>query len=80
MSAETYTPRGVEFGKSKKKIFSIGGFFKFLFLGLLLAFLVVPLIYNVTTAFKPLDEMVKYPPPIFVKNPTLQNFVDMVMV
>lgn len=70
----------MEFGKQKKKWFSIGGFFKFLFLGLLLAFLVLPLIYNFTTAFKPLEEMIKYPPPIFVKNPTLQNFVDMVMV
>ena len=45
-----------------------------------MAFLVLPLIYNFTTAFKPLDEMIKYPPPIFVKKPTLQNFVDMVMV
>lgn len=70
----------MEFGKTKKKWFSIGGFFKFLFLGLLLAFLVLPLIYNFSTAFKPLEEMIKYPPPIFVKNPTLQNFVDMVLV
>lgn len=80
ISTETYTPTGVEFGKKKKFSFSIGGFFKMIMLGLLLAFLVVPLIYNFTTAFKPLEEMIKYPPPIFVKRPTFQNFVDMVHV
>lgn len=83
MSTNTFVPRGVEFGKSKrekKKVFTVGWFFKTLFLGLLLAFLIVPLIYNFTYAFKPLNEMIQYPPPIFVKNPTFQNFVDMVLV
>lgn len=84
MSSNTYVPRGVEFGQKKReenrKLISIGGIFKFLGLGLLLAFLIVPLIYNFTMAFKPLSEMIKYPPPIFVKNPTLQNFVDMFIV
>ena len=84
MSSNTYVPRGVEFGQKKReenrKLISIGGIFKFLGLGLLLAFLIVPLIYNLTMAFKPLSEMIKYPPPVFVKNPTLQNFVDMFVV
>ena len=84
MSSNTYVPRGVEFGQKKReenrKLISIGGIFKFLGLGLLLAFLIVPLIYNFTMAFKPLSEMIKYPPPIFVKNPTFQNFVDMFVV
>ncbi len=80
----TYVPRGVEFGKTKReerrKLITIGGIFKFLGLGLLLCFLIVPLIYNLTMAFKPLHEMNLYPPPIFVKNPTLQNFADMFIV
>lgn len=63
MSSNTYVPRGVEFGQKKReekrKLISIGGIFKFLGLGLLLAFLIVPLIYNFTMAFKPLSEMIK---------------------
>ncbi len=80
MSAKVYTPRGVEFGKLKAPKFTIGKFFKFIFLAILLAFLVIPLIYTMTQAFKPLDELAKYPPPIFPEKWTLQNFVDMVNV
>ncbi len=71
----------MEFGKKEKKsIFTIGNFFKLIGLALLFAFLVVPLIYTLLNAFKPLEEMIKYPPPIFPHNWTIQNFVDMVIV
>ena len=70
----------MDFRHRNSKRFTVGDFFKYLFLLLLLAFLILPLIYNFTTALKPLDELIKYPPPIFVKNPTIQNFVDMVRV
>ncbi len=60
--------------------FTVGDFFKYLFLLLLLCFLLLPLVYNFTTAFKPISELIKYPPPIFVKNPTFQNFIDMFQV
>src|SRR5215471_16782373 len=42
--------------------------------GLFFAF---PLVFNINHAFKPLNEIFKYPPNIFVRNPTLNNFQDL---
>ncbi len=38
------------------------------------AFMLLPLIYIVSNAFKPLDELFVFPPRFFVINPTLDNF------
>lgn len=46
----------------------------FSFLLLLGAFSVLPLIYCICTAFKPLDELLIFPPRFFVSRPTLENF------
>lgn len=35
----------------------------------------MPLIYCIVTAFKPLEELLVYPPKLYVVNPTLQNFM-----
>lgn len=43
-------------------------------LTLLALFTSMPLIYMVTTAFKPLRELYIFPPTFFTKHPTLQNF------
>ncbi|HHW45516.1 MAG TPA: carbohydrate ABC transporter permease [Clostridiales bacterium] len=43
----------------------------------LACFMALPLVYLVVTAFKPLDELFLFPPRFFVKNPTLQNFTDL---
>lgn len=48
----------------------------FLVLIPLAAFMALPIIYIVSTAFKPLDELFAYPPRFFVKRPTLDNFKD----
>jgi len=40
-------------------------------------FMVLPLVMIVNNALKPLDELFQYPPKIFVKNPTLENFSDL---
>lgn len=45
---------------------------------LMLAFTALPLIYVVLTAFKPLDELLRFPPTFFVSRPTLTNFTDLV--
>ncbi len=37
-------------------------------------FMVLPIIYIFTTAFKPADELFKFPPSFFVKNPTFDNY------
>jgi len=40
-------------------------------------FMVLPLVMIVNNALKPLDELFQYPPKVFVKNPTLENFTDL---
>ena len=37
-------------------------------------FMVLPLIYSVVTSFKPLDELLAFPPKFFVTRPTLHNY------
>ena len=49
----------------------------FAFLILMGAFMMLPLVYVVTTAFKPLNEILAYPPKFFVQSPTLNNFRDL---
>jgi len=45
----------------------------------LVSFTVLPLVYLVCTAFKPLDELFVYPPRFYVKNPTMKNFSDLLV-
>lgn len=40
---------------------------------------ILPIVYMVSTAFKPLEEMFLYPPRFFVRHPTLRNFADLVI-
>ena len=48
----------------------------FIFLLLICAFMILPMLYAFINAFKPLDELFLYPPRFFVRNPTWQNFSD----
>ncbi len=52
----------------------VGTFFYFTFIFLAGAFTVLPLIYCICTSFKPLDELLVFPPRFLVHNPTLQNY------
>ena len=45
-----------------------------LFVAFVMAF---PIIYAVSSALKPLDELFKFPPRVFPQNPTLDNFSDL---
>ncbi len=45
----------------------------------MVCFTALPLVYLVSTAFKPLDELFLYPPRFFVQNPTTKNFSDLVV-
>lgn len=40
-------------------------------------FMALPLVMIVNNALKPLDEIFQYPPKIFVRNPSLENFSDL---
>ena len=37
-------------------------------------FMVLPLIYSIVTSFKPLDELLAFPPKFFVTRPTIHNY------
>lgn len=51
---------------------------KFYFILVPLAiFMILPVVYIINNAFKPLGELFAFPPRIFVKNPTLDNFKDL---
>lgn len=52
----------------------------FMILALFGAFMAIPLIYAFNNAFKPLDELFIFPPKFFVRNPTFDNFFDLVAV
>lgn len=54
-----------------------GNFFTVLFLLLIGAFMVLPMIYAVSNALKPTDELFRFPPKLFPDNPTTQNFKDL---
>lgn len=48
-----------------------------IFLVLLAAFMLLPLVFVVSNAFKPLDELFIYPPRLLVNKPTMDNFSSM---
>ena len=49
----------------------------FIVLSLLGIIFMLPLVYSVSQAFKPLDELWTYPPKFFVRSPTFRNFKDL---
>lgn len=42
-------------------------------------FMALPIIYLISTAFKPLDELFIFPPRFLVQNPTFNNFTDLLV-
>ncbi len=54
-----------------------GNVVSFIVLLLLGAFMMLPMVYIVSNAFKPMDELFVYPPRLFVRVPTLDNFRDL---
>ena len=51
-----------------------GDLMNLIFLSLLGIVMLIPLIFSVSNAFKPLDELFVFPPRFFVRNPTFDNF------
>ncbi len=51
-----------------------GNFFYFLFLILAGLFTILPLVYSIITSFKPLDEIMAFPPKFYVVRPTFKNY------
>lgn len=55
----------------------IGDFALYLFLVMVALVMVFPLVYAISSALKPLDELFMFPPKLFAQNPTLDNFADL---
>lgn len=55
----------------------IGDFALYVFLVMVALVMVFPLVYAVSSALKPLDELFMFPPKLFAQNPTLDNFADL---
>ncbi|MDE6638940.1 MAG: carbohydrate ABC transporter permease [Acetatifactor sp.] len=64
--------------KRRKPILSIVGDLALYFFLALVAFIMFfPIIFAVSNALKPLDELFRFPPKILAQNPTLDNFSDL---
>lgn len=65
-------------GKMASRRYTRSKFGDFMILVILIlagAFTMLPLIYAVCTSFKPLDELLIFPPSFFVRRPTLSNYL-----
>ena len=54
---------------------TFGNILNFLVLLLVAAFMVIPMIYTISNAFKPFNELFIFPPRLLVMNPTFDNFL-----
>lgn len=60
---------------------SLGGdLFVYFILIVFGVFFAYPLVYAINNAFKPLNEIYLFPPKLFVKNPTMDNFADLFII
>ncbi|MBR2108151.1 MAG: carbohydrate ABC transporter permease, partial [Treponema sp.] len=51
----------------------------YIFLAFFSVVMVFPLVFNISSALKPLDELFKFPPDFFPRRPTLDNFSDLLV-
>ena len=54
-----------------------GNVMLFVFMAICGVFMVLPLVMVINNSLKPLDEIFQYPPAIFARNPTFENFTDL---
>jgi ABC-type glycerol-3-phosphate transport system permease component len=57
-----------------------GDIFIYIMLCLFGVFFAYPLVYAINNAFKPLNEIFLFPPKLFVRQPTLDNFQDLFVI
>ncbi len=61
----------------KRRRSKTGNFFMFLGIFLLAAFMAFPLYYTVIQSLKPIEEIFRFPPTLYVNRPTLDNYGEM---
>jgi len=54
-----------------------GNMLLFILMGICGLFMILPIVMIVNNALKPPDELFQFPPRLFVRNPTLDNFADL---
>lgn len=54
-----------------------GDFFIYFMLTVVAIIMMVPMVFAVSSALKPLDELFRFPPSLFAENPTFDNFSDL---
>jgi len=78
--ADTIKKRKNRLFKSKNRKLNrsmAGNTLLFILMGICGVAMAIPLVMVINNCLKPLDELFQYPPKIFVKNPTLENFSDL---
>lgn len=63
--------------KLNPKVFDKSQIKFYLILIPLALFMILPVVFIINQAFKPLDELFLFPPRFFVNNPTLNNFIEL---
>ena len=72
-------PKKLIGGRRLNRSFS-GDAFIYALLTIFGAFFAFPLVFSINHAFKPMNEIFLFPPNIFVRNPTLNNFQDLFII
>ncbi len=82
MAREDRKPGRRFFGRKQKSLnrSMAGNVTLFIFMAICAVFMGLPLVMVVNNAFKPLDELFRYPPTIFVRHPSADNFYDLVVL
>ncbi|MCQ6560709.1 carbohydrate ABC transporter permease [Paenibacillus mendelii] len=52
----------------------------FILIGGVASFMALPLVFTISNAFKPIDEIFQFPPKLIVRNPTFKNFSDLINI
>ncbi|MFC5532043.1 carbohydrate ABC transporter permease [Cohnella yongneupensis] len=68
--------------RRQQRLFRMDRFQKFLvvFMTLFSLLMLIPLVYIFNNALKPFQELFAFPPTLFVRHPTLHNFLDLIAV
>jgi len=75
----THKKGGVKMEAKKKRLSrsKSGDAFLFVIISLFAVFMALPFVYSIIQSVKPMEEIFIFPPRLFVKNPTLNNFYEM---
>jgi ABC-type glycerol-3-phosphate transport system permease component len=79
MARDYMKPRRRLFRRKQKSLnrSMAGNALLFFFMAVCGVFMALPLVYIINNALKPLDELFRYPPTLFVQNPSTDNFYDL---